>query len=123
MKSTMMRLGLGVATAATAMVSVAGIAAADPAPQPGPMAGPACEVGKLCVFDGPQFTGHRLDMFECKNYDVNAAGLAGVRSFVNNQSGEAVATFANDQNVPQYSSKAVDARSDVNAPVRFVKPC
>ena len=130
MKTWIVRTGVGVAAAATALLTTGAAAFADPAPtsDAGPMIGPACPVGKLCVFDGPQFTGHRVDLFQCGVYDVRSDGLGRVGSYVNNQTGDQVATFSGpDENgaiVPQYTSTAVDANQDATDRTTWVvQPC
>ncbi|MFP5072618.1 peptidase inhibitor family I36 protein [Pseudonocardia nantongensis] len=129
MRSTIARLGLGLAAAATAIVSVATAASAAPA-DPAPLVGPPCEVGNLCVWDGPGYTGNRVDYRVCDIYDVRAepAALSRVASFVNNQTGDQVATFSgpgpDGAVVPQYSSTAVDARPDTTDRTTWVvQPC
>lgn len=129
MRTWTTRLGFCVATAATTLVTMGAAAfAGTPDAGAGPLVGPACATGRLCVFDGPNFTGHRVDLFQCGVYDVRGSGLGRVGSFVNNQTGDQVATFsgpdASGTVMPQYTSTAVDAREDTTDQTTWVvQPC
>ena len=127
MKSSIIRTGLAVAVSVGAVVASASAALAAPADVE-PYAGPPCEVGHLCIWDGPGYTGARHDYQVCGLYDVRSDGLSRVGSFVNNQTGDQVATFhgpdADGVVVPQYSSTAVDARPDTTDRTTWVvQPC
>lgn len=130
MRSTVKIFLATVGVSAAAALSVTGVAAADtPGPDAGPLAGPPCAVGNLCVFDNPNYTGARLDLFQCgPPVDVRTAGLSRVGSFINNQTGDQVASFYGldeaGQPVLQYSSTAVDGRQDTtDRTTLLVKPC
>lgn len=119
MRSTVKIFLATVGVSAAAALSLTGVAAADTpgSDDVGPLAGPPCAVGHLCVFDGPQYTGARLDLFRCgPPVDVQKAGLSRVGSFVNNQTGDQVASFFGPDEagntVLHYTSTAVDAQPD-----------
>ncbi|ANY06146.1 hypothetical protein [Pseudonocardia sp. HH130630-07] len=127
MESKIARLGIALAAAVTAVVATGSAALAAPAGAT-PLVGPPCEVGRLCVWDGPGYTGARHDYYVCGYYDVRSSGLTRVGSFVNNQTGDQVATFsgpdAHGSVVPQYTSTAVDARPDTTDRTTWVvQPC
>ena len=84
----------------------------------------ACGEGSLCIWDGPNGDGARMDLYRCEIVDVHKpyAGqdpIAGVGSFVNNQTDGTTASFSGplpeDPEGPpqhQYDSTAFDIRGD-----------
>ena len=130
MRSTVKIFLATIGVSAAAALSLTGVAAAGtPGGEVGPLIGPPCAVGNLCVFDGPQYSGARHDMFKCgPPVDIRSKGLSRVGSFINNQTGDQVASFfgpnETGQIVRQYTSTAVDAQPDTtNQTTWVVQPC
>lgn len=135
-------LGLSAGAALVASGAVMGTAtAADdlyPEPEhhePGmtvdrPLADP-CQVGEICIWDGPNGQGNRIDYSLCTDqfYDVTDDGLERVGSFINNQTDGTVAEFyyldENGQWQVAYESTAFEFRdNDQGHPyVTRVDPC
>ena len=79
----------------------------------------ACVEGKLCVWEGANGQGKRVDFYVCQWEDVTKHGLARVGSFVNNQTDSTVAAFhgpdpANPEGpwIEQYRSTAFEIRDN-----------
>ena len=92
----------------------AGVGTASAQDGPSTMA-EACQEGWLCVWDGANGQGKRVDFYQCTFEDVRQHGLARVGSYVNNQYDGTVSTFkgpeASDPNGPwidQYTSTAFE---------------
>ncbi|MHA6798740.1 peptidase inhibitor family I36 protein [Bounagaea algeriensis] len=84
----------------------------------------ACNEGYLCIWDGPNGSGDRMDLYVCDYVNVREgaegqAPIRGVGSFVNNQTDGTVTGFhgplPEDPEGPpqhQYDSTAFDIRGD-----------
>ncbi|GAA2788911.1 peptidase inhibitor family I36 protein [Saccharopolyspora taberi] len=79
----------------------------------------ACDEGKLCVWEGANGQGKRVDFYVCQWEEVQRHGLSRVGSFVNNQTDGTVAAFhgpdpANPTGpwIEQYRSTAFEIRDD-----------
>ncbi|TDD88094.1 hypothetical protein E1202_15005 [Saccharopolyspora karakumensis] len=81
-----------------------------------------CEDTFLCVWDGPNYTGNRVDLFECQAGPIPLELRLG--SFMNRQTPGTVANFHGAGGEWQYSSTAVeDSPNDKGFDTYLVDPC